>query len=137
MLNSIFESANIFQKLLAIFIAAARIIWNLCRSQHVRIKRVFDLLTQFIIDEYFIWSYLTPQGTQGFAPHYDDIEAFVLQLEGKKRWRVYKPLFKEEVLPRFSSGNYEQSQLEAPIIDVVLEAGDLLYFPRGYIHQVT
>ncbi|KAH3856909.1 hypothetical protein DPMN_099504 [Dreissena polymorpha] len=28
--------------------------------------------------------YLTPAGTQGFAPHYDDIEAFILQLEGKK-----------------------------------------------------
>lgn len=35
--------------------------------------------------------YLTPPGTQGFAPHYDDIEAFVVQLEGKKRWRVYSP----------------------------------------------
>lgn len=35
--------------------------------------------------------YLTPAGTQGFAPHYDDIEAFVVQLEGKKHWRVYNP----------------------------------------------
>ncbi|MEQ2205556.1 Ribosomal oxygenase 1, partial [Xenoophorus captivus] len=35
--------------------------------------------------------YLTPPGTQGFAPHYDDIEAFVVQLEGKKHWRVYSP----------------------------------------------
>jgi len=34
-------------------------------------------------------SYLTPPGSQGFAPHYDDIEAFVLQLEGKKRWKLY------------------------------------------------
>lgn len=24
---------------------------------------------------------------QGFAPHFDDIDAFVLQLEGRKRWR--------------------------------------------------
>lgn len=24
--------------------------------------------------------YLTPPGTQGFAPHYDDIEGFVLQV---------------------------------------------------------
>lgn len=35
--------------------------------------------------------YLTPAGTQGFAPHYDDIEAFVIQLEGKKHWKLYKP----------------------------------------------
>nr|QDF21452.1 bifunctional lysine-specific demethylase and histidyl-hydroxylase NO66-like protein isoform X1 [Brachionus koreanus] len=81
--------------------------------------------------------YLTPAGTQGFAPHYDDIEAFVLQLEGKKRWRVYKPLNGNEVLPRHSSHNYSQSDLSEPIIDVVLEAGDLLYFPRGYIHQAN
>ena len=80
--------------------------------------------------------YLTPAGTQGFAPHYDDIEAFVLQLEGKKRWRVYRPLSDDEKLPRFSSLNFKQSDLPDPIIDVVLEAGDLLYFPRGFIHQV-
>ena len=80
---------------------------------------------------------MTPAGTQGFAPHYDDIEAFVLQLEGKKRWRVYKPLTKEDTLPRFSSTNYKQSDLtDPPIIDVILEAGDFLYFPRGFIHQV-
>lgn len=35
--------------------------------------------------------YLTPPGSQGFAPHYDDIEAFVLQLEGRKHWRLYHP----------------------------------------------
>lgn len=33
---------------------------------------------------------------QGFAPHYDDIDAFVLQLEGCKRWRRAEPPF----LPR-------------------------------------
>ena len=36
-------------------------------------------------------SYLTPPGSQGFAPHYDDIEAFVVQLEGRKHWRLYNP----------------------------------------------
>lgn len=34
-------------------------------------------------------SYLTPSGTQGFGPHYDDAEIFVVQLEGRKRWRLY------------------------------------------------
>ncbi|XP_061603020.1 ribosomal oxygenase 1 [Cololabis saira] len=79
--------------------------------------------------------YLTPPGTQGFAPHYDDIEAFVVQLEGKKHWRVYNPRSDEEVLPVFSSPNFKQSDIGKPVLDVVVEAGDLLYFPRGFIHQ--
>lgn len=36
--------------------------------------------------------YLTPPDSQGFAPHYDDIEAFVLQLEGRKHWTLYAPM---------------------------------------------
>uniref|UniRef100_A0A3P8XTE7 Bifunctional lysine-specific demethylase and histidyl-hydroxylase n=1 Tax=Esox lucius TaxID=8010 RepID=A0A3P8XTE7_ESOLU len=79
--------------------------------------------------------YLTPPGTQGFAPHYDDIEAFVIQLEGKKHWRVYDPRSEDEVLPVVSSPNFSQSEIGKPILEVVLEAGDLLYFPRGFIHQ--
>ncbi|XP_062857772.1 ribosomal oxygenase 1 [Trichomycterus rosablanca] len=79
--------------------------------------------------------YLTPAGTQGFAPHYDDIEAFILQLEGKKHWRVYNPRYEEEVLPLVSSPNFSQTEIGEPVLDVVLEAGDLLYFPRGFIHQ--
>ncbi|XP_073672603.1 ribosomal oxygenase 1-like [Garra rufa] len=79
--------------------------------------------------------YLTPAGTQGFAPHYDDIEAFILQLEGKKHWRLYNPRSEDEVLPLVSSPNFSQNEIGQPIMDVVLEAGDLLYFPRGFIHQ--
>lgn len=37
--------------------------------------------------------YLTPPGSQGFAPHYDDIEAFVIQIEGKKHWKIYSPKY--------------------------------------------
>ncbi|BES93526.1 Ribosomal oxygenase 1 [Nesidiocoris tenuis] len=81
-------------------------------------------------------SYLTPPNSQGFAPHYDDIEAFILQLEGKKHWKVYKPRRKNEVLPRFSSPNFSDSDLfEGPVFEGVLSPGDILYFPRGFIHQ--
>ncbi|KAK8750328.1 hypothetical protein OTU49_014781 [Cherax quadricarinatus] len=79
--------------------------------------------------------YLTPPNTQGFAPHWDDIEAFILQLEGKKQWKVYSPRSENEELPVNSSDNLSQDEIGKPILDIVLNAGDLLYFPRGYIHQ--
>jgi lysine-specific demethylase/histidyl-hydroxylase NO66 len=79
--------------------------------------------------------YLTPPGTQGFAPHYDDVEVFIMQLEGKKHWRLYQPRCAQETLPRFSSPNFSQDEIGKPIMDVTLEPGDLLYMPRGTIHQ--
>lgn len=79
--------------------------------------------------------YLTPPNSQGFAPHYDDIEAFVIQLEGAKHWRVYGPRSPQEHLPRVSSENFSQDEIGKAILDVVMEPGDMLYFPRGFIHQ--
>ncbi|XP_012059678.1 PREDICTED: bifunctional lysine-specific demethylase and histidyl-hydroxylase NO66 [Atta cephalotes] len=79
--------------------------------------------------------YLTPANSQGFAPHYDDVEAFILQIEGKKRWKLYKPLKPSEHLPRYPSRNFDESELGEPILDKIISAGDLLYLPRGTIHQ--
>lgn len=96
-------------------------------------------------------SYLTPPGTQGFAPHWDEIDAFILQLEGKKHWKVYEPIDDDEILPRESSGgllyrsrhcrtigNLTAAEMHGRQIawEGCVNAGDLLYVPRGFIHQV-
>lgn len=80
-------------------------------------------------------AYLTPPDSQGFAPHYDDIEAFIMQVEGQKHWKLYAPKSESETLPRFSSGNFSQDEIGDPIMELTLQPGDLLYFPRGTIHQ--
>lgn len=43
----------------------------------------------------------------------------------------------KEVLPRLSSRNFGQEEIGEPLFDVVLEPGDMLYFPRGFVHQAT
>ncbi|ALC48872.1 CG2982 [Drosophila busckii] len=111
----------------------------------VRILNPSSYLTQLrqvcsVLQEYFHCLvganvYLTPPKSQGFAPHYDDIEAFVLQVEGRKRWRLYSPPTPSETLALVSSPNLKPEQLGPPIFDGVLEAGDILYFPRGTVHQ--
>jgi lysine-specific demethylase/histidyl-hydroxylase NO66 len=84
-------------------------------------------------------AYLTPLHSQGFAPHYDDVDVFICQLEGYKRWRVYSPMSKRETLPRVSSRDYTEKEMNNDdmelVLDVILGPGDVLYMPRGWIHQ--
>uniref|UniRef100_F6QEW4 Bifunctional lysine-specific demethylase and histidyl-hydroxylase n=1 Tax=Monodelphis domestica TaxID=13616 RepID=F6QEW4_MONDO len=75
--------------------------------------------------------YITPSGSQGLPPHYDDIEVFILQLEGKKHWRLYQP-----TVPLAREYNVEpEDRIGAPTHEFTLKPGDFLYFPRGTIHQ--
>ncbi|KFO73434.1 Bifunctional lysine-specific demethylase and histidyl-hydroxylase MINA [Cuculus canorus] len=75
--------------------------------------------------------YITPQGSQGLPPHYDDVEVFILQLEGEKHWRLYKP-----TVHLAREYNVESEDIIGnPTHEFILKPGDLLYFPRGTIHQ--
>ncbi|XP_075765129.1 ribosomal oxygenase 2 isoform X2 [Pelodiscus sinensis] len=75
--------------------------------------------------------YITPPGSQGLPPHYDDVEVFILQLEGEKHWRLYKP-----TVPLAREYNVEsEDHIGNPTHEFILKPGDLLYFPRGTIHQ--
>ncbi len=78
-------------------------------------------------------AYLTPAGTPGFTPHYDTHEVFVLQIAGSKHWRVYEPPLP---LPhRNQPFSPESYTLPAqPLMQFELQAGDLLYLPRGHVH---
>jgi ribosomal protein L16 Arg81 hydroxylase len=80
-------------------------------------------------------AYQTPSAARGFAVHHDTHDVFILQIAGRKRWRVYEPLLE---LPL--SGQRWSPQLGDPgeaIHDFTLEAGDTLYLPRGWPHEAT
>lgn len=75
--------------------------------------------------------YITPAGSQGLPPHYDDVEVFILQLEGEKHWRLYHP-----TVPLAREYSVEaEDRIGRPTHEFTLKPGDLLYFPRGTIHQ--
>ncbi|KAI6186315.1 Bifunctional lysine-specific demethylase and histidyl-hydroxylase [Aphelenchoides besseyi] len=84
------------------------------------------------------WYVTTLQkGSSGFAPHYDDIDAFMIQTAGRKHWTIYAPL-NDDQWPMESSGNFTQEEMaeraDQIVFDGWLESGDMLYLPRGYIH---
>ena len=77
--------------------------------------------------------YLTPKQAQGIVPHYDTHDVFILQIEGSKTWYIYDyfrclPLAKErQPVPA--------DKLPPRLHEVCLQAGDLIYIPRGYVHE--
>uniref|UniRef100_A0A8C6VPG8 Bifunctional lysine-specific demethylase and histidyl-hydroxylase n=1 Tax=Naja naja TaxID=35670 RepID=A0A8C6VPG8_NAJNA len=75
--------------------------------------------------------YITPPGSQGLPPHYDDVEVFILQLEGEKHWRLYRPTV--HLAQEYNAEPEER--IGTPTHDFMLKPGDMLYFPRGTIHQ--
>lgn len=78
-------------------------------------------------------AYLSPPISKGFSIHYDPHDVFILHLEGYKKWRIYK----QGVLFPIVPPEHPISPKEAgrPIMEFVLEPGDLLYIPRGFLHE--
>jgi ribosomal protein L16 Arg81 hydroxylase len=102
---------------------------------HQRVSSVAKLAAQLRDDigyETHINLYCSPADQQGFDCHYDTHDVLILQIEGEKKWFVYR----ETVLyptPDIPSSKQLQPT-EPPYLECVLKAGDLLYIPRGHWH---
>ena len=76
-------------------------------------------------------AYVTPASAQGLAPHFDDVEIFVCQVQGSKKWRIF------DTHPRLlshCSGDLKEEMLGEAIMEITLFPGDVLYLPKGTIH---
>ncbi|MER7169664.1 cupin domain-containing protein [Micromonospora sp. NPDC000207] len=83
-------------------------------------------------------AYLTPAGSQGFATHYDTHDVFVLQVDGRKHWRIHPPVLVDPLERQPWGGRADEVSATAEgaaALDVVLEPGDALYLPRGWLHS--
>ncbi|WP_010539989.1 cupin domain-containing protein [Dietzia alimentaria] len=83
-------------------------------------------------------AYITPPANRGFDPHYDAHDVFVLQVAGTKRWRVHEPVHRHPLSDQPWTDHREAIAARAasePVIDAVLEPGDCLYLPRGWVHS--
>jgi hypothetical protein len=82
--------------------------------------------------------YLTPREAQGFFPHADQHDIFIMQMAGSKHWKVFNnpiPLAtRDQELGKHGDPLLEEN-LGPPLYDVVLKQGDVLYSPRGFIHS--
>jgi lysine-specific demethylase/histidyl-hydroxylase NO66 len=85
-------------------------------------------------------AYVTPPQSRGFSAHYDVHDVFVLQLAGRKHWTVHAPVHRDPLRHQPWNDHAVDVRLrveEELALDTVLEAGDVLYLPRGWLHAAT
>uniref|UniRef100_H2XZ74 Bifunctional lysine-specific demethylase and histidyl-hydroxylase n=1 Tax=Ciona intestinalis TaxID=7719 RepID=H2XZ74_CIOIN len=101
---------------------------------HDELWKIQEKLESFFGSQVGSNVYMTPDGSQGLAPHHDNVEVFILQLEGEKEWKLYSPVVN---LPRNSSSDFDDSTVKGlTLLDtIIMKPGDVLYFPRGTVHQ--
>ena len=79
--------------------------------------------------------YLTPPGAQGFRTHFDTHDVLVLQVEGRKRWRVWDGERMKRPTRRTPWPGHMEPEGEPHL--VAMAPGDALYIPRGVMHDAA
>jgi len=77
--------------------------------------------------------YLTPPGAQGFRVHFDTHDVLVLQVSGRKAWRVWDAIPFAAPTRHTPWANNATPGGEPHAL--VMAPGDALYLPRGVMHE--
>lgn len=77
--------------------------------------------------------YLTPPGAQGFRVHFDTHDVLVLQVSGRKAWRVWDAI--PYAAPTRHTPWRNAVAPEGEPHELVMAPGDALYLPRGVMHE--
>jgi 50S ribosomal protein L16 3-hydroxylase len=90
--------------------------------------RQFRFVPDARLDDLMI-SFATDNG--GVGPHFDSYDVFLLQAQGKRRWRIgaQQDLTLVDGVPLKILANFTPEQ------EFVLEPGDMLYLPPQYAHD--
>ena len=84
-------------------------------------------------------AYLAPPSTQGVNEHADPHHTLLIQVSGRKRWLVWETINDAGQVAEINNKNNATSakkiaESSSPIIDEIVEAGDVLYIPKGFVH---
>jgi ribosomal protein L16 Arg81 hydroxylase len=118
-----------------LFAQGATIIFGALQDRHEGMRRLCSAVAAQACARTQTNIYLTPPDSQGFKPHWDTHDVYVLQVEGSKRWRMYGggpelPLQDQKFDPKV----HEPGEVEA---EFTLHAGEVLYVPRGIMHAAV
>jgi hypothetical protein len=111
----------------------ATIVYNRINNEPL-VDAIAKQIAQFVQAQTVVSGYLAFGSDASFKNHWDTRDVFAVQLMGKKHWSLYAPNF-EMPLYMQQSKDVNVPEPQHPDTEVVLEAGDMLYIPRGWWHS--
>lgn len=115
--------------------AGATLVLNRLEHQSSAMQRLCSDVARFCTLPTSGNAYLSIGGDGSFGRHWDTHDVFAVQLIGSKRWRVFEPTQPLPLADQTSQRSPAPCPSQ-PLLDVTLQAGDLLYLPRGWWHEV-
>jgi ribosomal protein L16 Arg81 hydroxylase len=101
---------------------------------HLPLQELVDQLAQELRCRVFINAHAGFHQSRGFDVHWDGHDVFVLQISGRKRWRIFGVT---EQYPLPVSPEEKKGAPSDPIWEGVLNTGDAIYMPRGFWHSAA
>ena len=132
--------------LYASYLAGTSVIWNHADQISPEVGALCENLQRGNSNNKFPHAYanayLTPPHSQTVPAHADDRDVLVFQLRGRKHWKVYKNIPMLHPYPHEQVGKagiaVPESVLNGPLaFDGCLSPGDVLYLPRGMVHEAS
>lgn len=122
-------------RLLRRFDAGATLVVSQFHELHAPLARFCRGLEKAFLHGVQANIYLTPPGAQGFRVHFDTHDVLVLQVTGRKAWRVWDrlPFAAPTRLTPWANNHEPQGEPH----EVLMAPGDALYLPRGVMHDAA
>ena len=120
-------------RILARYRDGATLIVNSVQQTRRPIAVLCNDLAQFFGVRVLANVYITPPNGQGFPAHHDNHDVFLLQVLGAKRWRIERSTTAS--LSRWAERAAIAERPRNGCDEFVLRAGEVLYLPRGLVHE--
>ncbi|EHU1230674.1 JmjC domain-containing protein [Acinetobacter baumannii] len=99
------------------------------------VDQISKQIANFAEARTLVGGYAAFSSKSSYKSHWDTRDVYAVQLLGRKRWILRKPNFEFPLFMQQTKNFPDIKEPEEIYMDVILEAGDILYIPRGWWHD--
>ncbi|WP_314409021.1 JmjC domain-containing protein [Streptomyces kroppenstedtii] len=114
--------------------AGASVIIDSLDRIHPAVRAATDDLMRMVGEMASCNLFVTFDDSKAFNSHYDEVDTFIVQVQGTKHWQVHG-LSEAHPLPQYGDNDPARCPRRV-VFEKVLEPGDVIHVPRGWWHTV-